>query len=259
MANLIPFSPSRLDATIFLEKKLKILAKNRQNILDIGCGKLYFYHLLSRIGIKGTYLGVDLNPLEFRNQGKTLNGKTTKVDFLKYKSKKKFSLIACLWVLEHIKNEDLAVRKIPKMLKKSGILIIAVPSIWSWPIEFGRHGYRYYWKKNILKTSKKAGFNLIQLYEASGLFGLLFMFVYSWPRFLLLIFLFMIFSVSKTLGLTRNSWKNFSRELIGKSFYRYHRSVRGIKIHNFIVDKIVRLDNKFKIFPASYILILKKK
>lgn len=139
----------------------------------------------------------------------------------------------------------------------NGTAIIAVPSVWSWPIEFGRHGYHYYTKQHIINLAKNSAFSVESFHSTGGIFGLIFMIGYSWPRYLLLSLSLPVFYYLK---LTQNniSWKNYSKNLISRTLYSYHKCKSGVDLHNSIVKKVVTIDDKFKIFPASYVLILKK-
>jgi len=254
----IPFSPSRLDTTIFLNKNFKKYLISNQNIIDIGCGALFLPYLLDSLKIKLNYLGIDTNPKKTKFQSTHIKTKIVKGDILNFKTKQEFDIAACLWTLEHIKNHRGVCKKIFSLLNKEGLAIIAVPSIWSWPIEFGRHGFRYYSKYQITKLVQSAGFKIVECYEAGGFLGLLFMLIYSWPRYLVLIPLSIIHLSFKLFGVMQDSWKEFSHKVVSSLFYSYHGSKKGVLFHNKIVSKIVALDNKMKIFPASYVLILKK-
>ena len=254
----IPYSPSRLDTTMFLKNNIRKYLRPDQSIIDIGCGAMYLSNLLDSLKLKINYLGVDLNPKNTKFRSVYLKTKIVKGDILNFKAKRKFDLVACLWTLEHIKHDQGACKKMFGLLNKEGFTIIAVPSIWSWPIELGRHGYRYYSKTQIIKLVKSAGFGVAEFYESGGFLGLLFMLIYSWPRYLVLVPLLIIYTILNFLNLVRVSWEKFSHKVVSNVFYFYHKSQEGILFHNMIVSKIVALDNKFKIFPASYVLILKK-
>lgn len=254
----IPFSPSRLDATYFMLAWFKRHTGNGQKVIDVGSGGTFLPSLLSTLGKKLDYLGVDIDPKKSAIKTDKIKIKIVREDFLKFKSSQKFDITACLWTLEHIKNHQEACKKIFGLLNKGGFAVIAVPSIWSWPIEFGRHGYRYYSKSQIKKLVQTAGFRTDKFYEAGGLLGLLFMLIYSWPRYVVLLPLSIIYLFVKFFGIHKKSWKEFSHKVVSSLFYAYHRSKSGVLFHNMIVSKIVALDNKLKIFPASYFLILKK-
>lgn len=254
MTNLGPLTPSRFDSTLFLKKKIQ--ANKVKNVIDIGCGKLFFRDLLSELNFKGKYTGIDLNPKNPVNGSK--RNRVIKADFLSYKTEEKFDLAVCLWVLEHIKNDEKAFEKIHGLLTKDGILVLAVPSVWSWPFEFGRHGFHYYKRRNIIKLAKKVGFSIEVFHEAGGFLGFIFMIPYNWIRYIILIAAVVPFKLSQYLKLTNKNWKEFSRNLIANTLYAYHRSSKGLAIHNALVKNIVGLDDKFKLLPASYLLILKK-
>lgn len=253
----IAFSPSRLDATIFIKNQLTKYLNNNSRVLDVGSGGPYLLNLLLELNLNLNYLGIDVHPKKFSFESKNINKKIIKVDFLKYVSNSKFDMIACLWVLEHIKDDTIAMKNISKHMNHDSIAILAVPSIWSWPIEFGRHGFKYYTLPSITKATKDAKLNVVTSYRAGGLLGLIFMIFYSWPRYPVLILALLIFTPAKLLNLT-SSWKDFSSKLISRIFYSYQKSEKGLRLHNLFVSKIVTLDNKFKIFPTSYVLILKK-
>lgn len=259
MSNIIPYTPSRLASTVFIKKKLRKFLSRRVKTIDIGCGRLFFYYLLKEAGIKGSYLGIDLNPFTTRIENSGLSVRTKKIDFLKFKTKEKYDLAACLWTLEHIKDDKAAITKISGLLKKNGILILAVPSIWTWPFEFGRHGFHYYNKKKIISMAKNSDLTVIDFYKAGGLLGFFFMIFYNWPRYLILVPSVFIYKIFVTLGFTKITWADFSKNLISFTWYSYHRSKLLVSIHNLVISVINHLDRKMKLFPASYVLILRKK
>lgn len=253
----IPFSPSRLDASVFLEKRLKSRLKNFPKILDIGCGKLYLLNLLYDLKFQGSYLGIDLDPHKPTLRNHQLSAKIVKGDFLKFKTKTKFDLIVCLWTLEHIGQDEQTLSKVANMLADNSVFILAVPSIYSWPFEFGRHGFHYYTKDRIISLCLER-FKILEIYSAGGLLGFVFMIIYNWLRFAILLIIYPLFLLISYVKIYKQSWKVFSKNVISSTIYRYHKSKLGITVHNFLVNKIVLADNYFKILPASYILFLKK-
>jgi SAM-dependent methyltransferase len=256
MNKLTPFSPSRLDITNILIRKFQ-RERKKYRILDVGSGKLYFYQILTSLKIRGSYLGIDIEPLEIKRGLKHLSAKVLKRDFLKVKINSKFDIVVCLWVLEHIKDDKKPLSKINSLVKNDGLLFVAVPSIWSWPIEFGRHGYHYYSMNKITNMLTKSEFKIMEIYGGGGLAGLIFMLLYSWPRFIVLIPAFLVYLLIKELGY-QISWRKFSGSLINTIFYSYHKYEPALILHNKLVSWIVDFDNKFKIFPASYLVIAKK-
>lgn len=261
MNNLnIPFSPSRYDSTQFIVNFLdnKLNQKKIWNIADIGCGRLFFYSILLNHKVKGSYYGLDINPFNDVKKHPTLKTTVVKKDFLETSINKKFNLVCSFWVLEHIKDDKKAFFKLGSLLKENGILIIAVPSIYSWPIELGRHGFHYYSESSLDKFIKETDLIILEKYKSAGILGLLFMLIISWPRFFVLTLILPMYFVLKKTNLIKSSWQDFSKKVIYKTLYSYHNTGIGLRLHNKLVDKIVSLDNKFKIMSSSYILILKK-
>lgn len=253
----IPLSPSRLESTLFIEKELPLLISESKKVLDVGCGKLYFFDLLSELRFKGDYAGLDVEPkksvkkTDFKKQ-------IIKKDFLNFKSTKKYDLIACLWVLEHIKEDHKALELIYNLLEKNGSVILAVPSTYSWPFEFGRHGYRYYSFGQTKNSLQKMGFKIKNSYRAGGLFGFTFMIFYNWIRYLVLIPAVIIYFALKVLLITELNWQKFSHGVVSNTVYFYHKFPIGVSLHNKLINLIVKIDKITKLLPASYIFILKK-
>jgi len=253
-----PLSPSRYDSSRFLEKRLKIIINENQNILDVGCGKLFFLNFLNRINKRVNYFGIDINPKMRIKFQKNISGTIEHKSIFSFKTKKKFDLIVCLWVLEHIRNDKRAQNIMTNNLKKNAYLVIAVPSIWTWPFEFGRHGFHYYSLQTLKKITTNKQLRVQEIYVAGGILGLLFTLAYNWPRFAILIPSLLLYKILFFTGTTTLSWPQFSKKIIDVTWYRYHKSSLLVDFHNMIVRSIVKIDNLFKIFPQSYIIILQK-
>ncbi len=108
--------------------------KKAQRVLDIGCGvgsvDLYF----GKAGKK--VLGIDVSRIAIRRAKESASylGLNDKVKFqvLEFPQdvpKGKFDVAICSEVLEHLKDDDYAVKLIGKLLKTKGILIASSPSL----------------------------------------------------------------------------------------------------------------------------------
>ncbi len=158
------------------------LTKGKQ-VLDIGCGAgtLSFY-----IASKGCYVnGIDisLKAIEAcRLNAKKLNvEKNTKfqaAEFLEVEINRKFDLILCNEVLEHLINDNLAIEKIFSSLKIGGIAIITVPLQnaplfrWGFMKKFDRSvGHlRRYNTDQLINLIKKKNFEIIEEKRIEGVF-----------------------------------------------------------------------------------------
>jgi len=106
------------------------------NGIDLGCSGNSFIYFLDNIFHK-SYYDIALIPLNQYSSSnfKIKNGKKIKkywhpicgdITYLPYKNNS-FDFISALDVLEHIKNDQLAISEISRILKRKGILVITVP------------------------------------------------------------------------------------------------------------------------------------
>lgn len=115
----------------YLAKNLSLGAK----ILDVGCG---LGDVLNDLDSQFDYAlhGMDYAQSNVRVAQKRLEGKASIVQGniydLPYESNS-FDLALCLEVLEHIEDDERAIREIARVLKPGGLLIAAVPYTYYWP------------------------------------------------------------------------------------------------------------------------------
>ena len=252
-----PLSPHRMDFVRFMHPILKKQLKKGAKLLDVGSGKNFLLYLIQEQK-NISYTGIDIHP----NKPKiklSFKPEITEADINTILISRKFDLACCLWVLEHIKNDQESLNKINKLLRQKGLLILSVPSIFTWPYEFGRHGYHYYSEKKILTMVNQSGFRLVKLHKSGGLFGFVFMILYSWPRYVPLLIMYPFYMFLWRTKFVNSNWADFSTKFVSGTFYRYHRFAKGIAIHNNIVEFIVKFDKFVKIIPSAYVLILEKK
>lgn len=151
------------------------------NVLDIGSatGTISFY-----LGSKGLNIdGIELSrhAVKYANLNKQIL-KLNNVNFVNssienYKTSKKYDLITCFEVLEHLKNDRMNLIKINKFMNKNAILAISVPSL-NAPLyklrllnkfdEKVGHLRRY--QMNEIKSILYAtGFNVIEEFKTEGI------------------------------------------------------------------------------------------
>lgn len=145
--------PWELSRTEILIKEINKYHRNG-NLLDIGCGDLYFDKILvkNNKNINELY-GIDIN-LERdikEDNCKWFNDK-------KKLKKQKFSTIVLMDVLEHVKNDNKFLKKdVIPYLKDDGYIILTVPAF---QLLYGKHDeellhYRRYKFKDIKKLCQK--------------------------------------------------------------------------------------------------------
>lgn len=165
---------------IILEIITKFL-NSPKDILDIGSGagtlSLYFASKNNRI------LGIDISKkaIESCARSSKILGLEHNVDFkvMNFPNEipnKKFDFIICSEVIEHLENDDLALRKIFSLLKPEGIAIISTPSK-NAPLyrlglanKFDREvGHlRRYFLEELVKKCKKANFKILETRKTEG-------------------------------------------------------------------------------------------
>ncbi len=102
----------------------------KKKILDIGCGGGLVSELLAKINAEVT--GIDENIYNIKEAKEHAKKNSLKIvyinqslDFFFKKNKKKFDLILCLEVLEHVDNVEETLKKISKLMNPGGTLILS--------------------------------------------------------------------------------------------------------------------------------------
>jgi SAM-dependent methyltransferase len=97
----------------------------------------------------------DYTTLEYEEGQSDLVGDIQNMPELKDET---YDCVFCIWVLEHVKNTDDAIKEVLRILKKNGSFILAVP------LNMAYHGYpRDYWrfsKDAIIELLTKNKFNI---------------------------------------------------------------------------------------------------
>jgi len=106
-----------------------VFIKKDINIIDIGCGHAYLAKLLKNKKYENI-LGVDkvkrsfIKNKEYLNDYRKLNLNNRNINI-----KKKFDLIVCSEVIEHLDDTCFILTKMKSLLKKNGYIILTVPNI----------------------------------------------------------------------------------------------------------------------------------
>jgi 2-polyprenyl-3-methyl-5-hydroxy-6-metoxy-1,4-benzoquinol methylase len=171
-------------------KKNKIVKKNRSmnarskiKVLDAGCGNGSLSFRLAKEGMNITGIDITKDNIDFSNNVKN----KLKIDNINFKKmsitniklpKNSFDIIISSEVLEHIEDDNKAVKELNKVLKKGGECIISVPynpKLWSLEDKWVGHKRRYTYRKlrkllvkNGFKVNniKCMGFPLLRIYFA---------------------------------------------------------------------------------------------
>ncbi len=135
------------------------------DILEVGCGIGNFTRILAGYG---RVWAIDINKQYLENLKKEMKdivwvgyGDIEKGDY--FFKEKKFDVIVCLNVLEHIKNDQEALENLFNLLKPSGKLILLVPAhqFLYGKIDNAIGHFRRYSKKDTINKLKKCGFKIL--------------------------------------------------------------------------------------------------
>lgn len=108
-----------------------VLSKSRllcrgMEVLDIGCGSGKFLKMAGEVGMKATGLEFNLRLVE--------EDRKNKLDVLAMSAKelfentdRRFDVVTCFHVLEHVKEPLLFMNEMACLLKKGGVIFVAVP------------------------------------------------------------------------------------------------------------------------------------
>lgn len=121
-----------------LKRRAKIIIEeinpqSGERIIDLGCGTGYYLYLLNNLAISLKLTGFDNDKRALDEAKNTLNNK--KIDFIAGDMHKMpfknntFDKAISSEVLEHLRNDDVALKEIFRILKPGGILVLSVPSI----------------------------------------------------------------------------------------------------------------------------------
>ena len=162
--------------------------RNGDKILEVGCGRGFYAHIIGVFFPKTSYIGIDINEEHLQIAkvfAQASNVNFRKVDATKLPfADKVFDKIICTEVLEHIENDRMALSELYRVLKPQGIAIITVPNknypfFWdpiNWVLERFFHTHipshvllfagiwayhvRLYGEDELLEKVKKQGFKI---------------------------------------------------------------------------------------------------
>jgi len=151
--------------------KLKLIKQDAfgHKILDIGSGTGEFLKASESLGYSG--IGIEPSEIARNNAIKNHNLNISKDTSLKQFEKNEFDVITMWHVLEHVSDLNNTIKKLHKIIKKDGKLVIGVPNHNSYDAKF----YGKYWaawdvpihlwhfsKKSIEEIMRKHDFKLVK-------------------------------------------------------------------------------------------------
>lgn len=151
----IPIVNRQMDLVKAMINKIDL----RRYFIEIGCGEGHNLEILSEIGMKGIGFDFSDDAIDIAKQKKLKNIQVKKGDLFELNEKNK-DIVLLLFVLEHIKDDYLALAKINSFLKNGGYFILSLPAhskAYSFQDKLAGH-YRRYDRKDILQKLHNSGF-----------------------------------------------------------------------------------------------------
>ncbi|MDD5066300.1 MAG: class I SAM-dependent methyltransferase [bacterium] len=157
------FKPVK-DYQLHLIRKVMDQYPVRSPFLEIGCGKGDFLRFFHQEGLNGKGIDTSKEALQFaRRQG--LKGIIVKEQDL-FTEKGRYSFIIMIDVLEHIKDDTRALKKVRSLLAPSGFFVFQVPSHsrkYGWiDAQYGH--YRRYDRRDILRLAEVTGLRIEKMW-----------------------------------------------------------------------------------------------
>ena len=91
-----------------------------------------------------------------------------------------FDLAIAIESFEHIERNKQAMSELARVLKPGGVVVITVPTYWTWIFEFGRHGPNYYTRRTLSKLIANSGLKVDTLSGCGGAATYIIKLVKSW-------------------------------------------------------------------------------
>lgn len=137
--------------------------------LEVGPGNGDFLKYLVKCGFKGEAIDISEKSIADikRDLGSTTGVIVKKDSIFTYKPKRKYDLISAFEVLEHIKDDVGAIKRIYSLLSPSGRFLVSIPAkMKEWTnIDVIKGHYRRYEKPELYKKLKNAGFTKIKIVD----------------------------------------------------------------------------------------------
>ena len=172
-------SPSRALTEAFLCQQLpNFLPVGEIRVLDIGCGAGSLVRLLSELGYRGSYVGIDIQDAFDRIEEPGFKKEFLVADAHQYQPDEKFDLIISVSALEHIPNDSFLISRLTDLLTARGLQLHFVPSQWALPVYLW-HGYRQY---TLASLEERFGADRVEVFRLGGMtsFSLHFLFITGW-------------------------------------------------------------------------------
>jgi len=136
-----------------------------REVLEVGCGTGFVLRALQEALPSGRITGADIysNSLPYATRRSAGSVELLQMDVCAVPYSEQFDLICAFDVLEHVADDNEALRQIHRALKADGGVLLAVPqhpALWSAADDYAHHKRRY-GRGELARKCRAAGFNVI--------------------------------------------------------------------------------------------------
>ncbi len=153
----------------FVRNALKSIIKSAfpmSEVLDVGCGTGELAQHMLDLAPDISVTGIDISRTDIDVARKNHPGVAFCISGIdSFETEKRYDLITAIDVIEHIKDDQVALIKMNRLLKVGGMLLLSTPHsmrYWTRMDETGGH-YRRYSKVEIRRKSEQAGFSIMNM------------------------------------------------------------------------------------------------
>jgi len=147
----------------FILREIKPIINLKSKIIEIGAGTGNVSRYLKQNGYKNISVGeMHLNGLKYAQNYGIKN--CYQFNLLNTPFESEFDVVCMFDVLEHIKDDGLALENVSTMLNKEGNIVLTVPShkwLWNRDDTIAGHKIRYT-KKDLIKKLENNGFEIVK-------------------------------------------------------------------------------------------------
>jgi len=144
---------------------LEKFAPDFKRILEVGCGTGFVLSGVAQRFPGAQLVGSEIftNGLQFAAE-RLPDATLVQMDARRIPYVEEFDVVGAFDVLEHIKEDELAIQQIHRALKPGGIMVVAVPQHgWLWsPADVAAHHERRYEPKELERKTLDAGFTILR-------------------------------------------------------------------------------------------------
>ena len=236
--------------------------RENAHILDLGCGGGEYSAVFHEMGIKGSYLGIDI--VRHQNWSGLKMANCLRVEHKVFDAEKlggigrEFDFICAITSFEHFKDDEAVLKGAYRVLKNEGRMLVIVPSHYS-ILNYGKHGWRQYSKRDIIEVSARAGFRTEKDGEICGFASFLFHLTWYWIFKILKVcfkgIVVILFGGKKEKA--RRALPRLHYYLDGLMFLHL-LTIPGKTLHKCILLLCSKVDKYLPFCPVGYFVVLKK-